>query len=422
MTIYNKLSGVNLYDINNEKLDESYIPIQAETIDEYFDELIKKKINFDENLREKLDSYFEDSACLDIDSFQIKHWVSNRSFGELIDMYVEGEIKKPDMQRSFIWDSVQRSRLIESIIVGLPIPPLFLMEVNTNEYEIIDGYQRLSTLVKFVKGFPWNEDSKQSPKSKLSSKVMKSIRNKSFEELEPEYKRKIKRSTIPLIEFSQIKPDNFSAKYLIFERINTGSVKLNNMQIRKSLATGNFMNSLYKFANSNTDFLKMFSIQSIKKDNNVEAFLRIYVMKKIWEKEYNPESSGIKNILDEYCEKYRNKQIEPSFFQRFNDKISEFKSSFNDFSNFGKKVSKENNEYEYTGQTNIAIVESVLGVAISKYEIKINNEFETKYKDIIHKQFDTDLTKKEDNPFSFSTGKIEYIKKRFDIFNSIIGD
>ncbi len=422
MIIFNKLVGVELYDINNEKIDESYIPIEAETEDEYFDELIKRNIIFDESLREKLESYFEDIYYLDIDSFQIKHWVSNRSFGELIDMYVEGEIKKPDMQRSFIWDSVQRSRLIESIIVGLPIPPLFLMEVNTNEYEIIDGYQRLSTLVKFVKGYPWNEDSKRITKSKLSSKVMKSIKNKSFEELDPEYQRKIKRSTIPLIEFNQIKPDNFSAKYLIFERINTGSVKLNNMQIRKSLATGKFMNSLYEFANMNQIFLNMFSIQAIKKDNNVEAFLRIYVMKKIWENEYIPESSGIKSILDEYCEKHKNEPIEESFFRKFNEKIFEFKSIFNDFTNFGKKVLKENDIYQYTGQINIAIIESVLGIAISKHEIKINNNFEEKYKESISNQFNTDLIKKENNPFSFSTGKIEYIKKRFDIIDSIIGD
>lgn len=65
---------------------------------------------------------------------------------------------------------------------------------------------------------------------------MKELIGKSFDQLEPEYQRIIKRSTIPLIEFRQIGPNDYSSKYLIFERINTGSVKLNSMQIRKSLA------------------------------------------------------------------------------------------------------------------------------------------------------------------------------------------
>ena len=55
--------------------------------------------------------------------FTIKRWVSNRSIGELIDMFDSGEIIKPTMQRNLVWDSIKCSRLIESVLMGLPIPP-----------------------------------------------------------------------------------------------------------------------------------------------------------------------------------------------------------------------------------------------------------------------------------------------------------
>ncbi|EGQ3301483.1 DUF262 domain-containing protein, partial [Staphylococcus pseudintermedius] len=179
-----------------------------------------------------------------LEEFEIKHWVSNRSFGELIEMYEEDEITIPIMQRNFVWDSVKCSRLIESIILGLPIPPLFLIEVDSNKYEVIDGLQRITAISNFVKKRPWNyskdRETTSKGKAKLSKLVDESIAGKSFDQLNENFQRKIKRSTIPLIEFKQLTPDNYNSKYLIFERINTGSQKLNSMQIRKSLASGEF--------------------------------------------------------------------------------------------------------------------------------------------------------------------------------------
>lgn len=220
--------------------------VEANSLDEMFIEL-EKLGNIEEETENKISELFESEVNKEsLTSYNIKHWVSNRSFGELIDMFNCGEIKKPAMQREFIWDAQKSSRLIESIILGLPIPPLFLLEIGNNEYELIDGFQRLTTVTNYVNGEPWNavEEGKKKRKSKLSGKIMEELVGKSFDQLEPEYQRIIKRSTIPLIEFRQIGPNDYSSKYLIFERINTGSVKLNSMQIRKALAYGEFINAL----------------------------------------------------------------------------------------------------------------------------------------------------------------------------------
>ena len=74
------------------------------------------------------------------------------SFGELISLHEEKElIISPDYQRLFRWSDQQQSRLIESILVGLPIPPIFVVENQDGALELVDGLQRISTILRFLK-------------------------------------------------------------------------------------------------------------------------------------------------------------------------------------------------------------------------------------------------------------------------------
>ena len=241
---------VDISDIQTTSINEEF---EISNIEDFYEQIKNRKLMIDSDLNIEdflINLYEEESAKTNfLSEYKIKHWVSNRSFGELIDMFEHNEIIVPHMQRNFVWDSIKCSRLIESIIMGLPIPPLFLLEVEDNKYELIDGFQRLTALSNYVNGRQWNYDKATTPKSipaKLSSSVAPEIANKMFKNLDENYKTKIKRSTIPLIEFRQLDPSNYDSKYLIFERINTGSVKLNPMQIRKSLSYGEFIESLYK--------------------------------------------------------------------------------------------------------------------------------------------------------------------------------
>ena len=213
MDLYILKDDEKIYDINNlDPGDSKYIKEKYYNLDEF----IKKNTDLsfsNEELEQQLETFFESHKKDNQDSlerYDIKHWVSNRSFGELIDMYESGEIIRPDMQRSFVWDSIKCSRLIESIIIGLPIPPFFLLEVGKNRYELIDGFQRLTSLVNYVKGRPWNytpESTGRTIAAKLSGGVSEEVEGKTFDQLSDDYKRIIKRSTIPLIEFRQITPE-----------------------------------------------------------------------------------------------------------------------------------------------------------------------------------------------------------------------
>ncbi|PCF52688.1 DUF262 domain-containing protein [Staphylococcus delphini] len=418
---------VRVSDLNDEDLkyymeidDFSEFQKRCDELDLVIDETTENHV------MELLDSKFEEINGK-LEEFEIKHWVSNRSFGELIEMYEEDEITIPIMQRNFVWDSVQCSRLIESIILGLPIPPLFLIEVDSNKYEVIDGLQRITAISNFVKKRPWNyskdRESTSKGKAKLSKLVDKSIAGKSFDQLNENFQRKIKRSTIPLIEFKQLTPDNYNSKYLIFERINTGSQKLNSMQIRKSLASGDFMIDLYKKCEENDLLNSIFTKTALKKDLHVEAYLRTYVFNKLVNDEFQTRNHGIKNILNDYCENHRKTKVESEFDDKFKKALELL---FNNFDIFIDKPfrrvnkNKDNGMYEYVGNLSVTIMESLLAAIINNIENDINFD---KLKYFYEQELSKYFSKKSllgENPFSTSTGKLDSIRDRFRILNELV--
>lgn len=426
MNIYLQIIDEKIVSVDSERNYENAVKIDCYSVDEFYQK-VEPYGEITEEAEEQIKILFDTE--MDENSlahYQIKHWVSNRSFGELIDMYECGEIRKPDMQREFVWDSGKSSRLIESIILGLPIPPLFLLEVDNNQYELIDGYQRLTTVTNFVKGYPWNNnlEGKRRVVSKLSGNIREDLVGKPFEKLSEEDKRKIKRSTIPLIEFRQIQPDDMNSKYLIFERINTGSEKLNPMQIRKSLAYGKFIADLYNKANSCDELKDLFTISSIKQDKHVEAFLRTYAMIEIVYNKFEFDRTGLNNILNSFCESYRNRNIEEEFMEKMSQALILMKVVFGEMSNMFRRVEKnQDGEFDFAGNMNVSIMEAMLGVCIY-YGKNIDNTDAEKIRDnyfmIMNDVINKAISREKENPFSTSTGTKSAIIKRFSICEKIL--
>lgn len=408
--------------VNTEELEGYDGSINASSVDDFYSQVKNNGLEISDEILEDVEEAFADLDDEEQDvvpeGFRIKHWVSNRSFGELVDMFKHNEIEKPEMQRKFVWTSLKSSRLIESIILGLPIPPLFLLEVDDNRYEIIDGYQRLTTLYNFIEGHPWTglKSDKKNITSRLSRKnVFPEIAGKSFKELPEEYQRKIRRSTISLVEFKQLNPGDFSSKYLIFERINTGSEKLNGMQIRKSLAYGPFMESLYSAASRSENYLLLFTSTQIKKDLHVEAFLRVLAMSDIYYGKFKSSKQGIKNILDEYGEQKKSESISEEVIRKLFSSLDQLLEFFE-----AKKLFRRVNvNRDIEGILNFGILESLLGVMVFG-GYKLPDNFNEKYINHMGQLFDGYLLDESHNPFSTSTGSVSSIKKRFEIFEGIL--
>ena len=139
---------------------------------------------------------------------------------------------KPDYQRRITWDTKKRSRLIESLIVNIPIPPIFLYEYDYDKYEVMDGLQRITAIIAFYK----NE-------YKLTGlEEWAELNGKFYKDLPPRIKDGIDRRQLQVItllkESAQTPERAEKIKRLVFERLNTGGVKLLPQEIRNAIYNG----------------------------------------------------------------------------------------------------------------------------------------------------------------------------------------
>lgn len=105
---------------------------------------------------DQINEELEDSYTND-DIYNINSWGADLSFRELITMYEEDELIKPELQRNYVWEKVEASRFIDSLLLGLPVPSVFLANTHDDRKLIIDGYQRIMTVYDYVKGI-WSKD------------------------------------------------------------------------------------------------------------------------------------------------------------------------------------------------------------------------------------------------------------------------
>ncbi|QUH31142.1 DUF262 domain-containing protein [Vallitalea guaymasensis] len=219
------------------------------------------------------DDYYDND-----DLYNITSWGADLSFRELISMYKEGEMIKPELQRKYVWDKSEASRFIESLLLGLPVPSIFLAKVEKDNKLIIDGYQRIMTVYDFVERGIYSKDSSVFKLSN-SNKINKRWRGKSFKQLEPEEQRRIKSTTIHAIIFEQKTPKNDSSLYQIFERINTSGRTLTAQEIRNCIYQGSFNDLLFRI-NENSKWRELYGGNVDSRMKDIEFILRYIALSK----------------------------------------------------------------------------------------------------------------------------------------------
>ncbi|MBE0470893.1 MAG: DUF262 domain-containing protein [Methyloprofundus sp.] len=162
------------------------------------------------------------------------------SIGEVVSLYVAGEIDiHPEFQRIYRWDTAQKSSLIESILLGIPLPSFFVSQRDDGIWDLVDGLQRLATILSFI-GVYKDEDEKTAEPLKLEkTKYLNGLKDvvwdKKFGEnaLPIEIQRDFKRYKI---DFKIIKKESdHNAKYDLFQRLNTGGTALEGQEVRNCL-------------------------------------------------------------------------------------------------------------------------------------------------------------------------------------------
>ena len=174
---------------------------------------------------------------------------SDRSIYELFRKFQRGDlILDPEFQRRYVWDNKKASLLIESVLLEVPIPVIYLAEEDNGKFTVIDGQQRLRSFFRFL-----NNEFKLRGLSVLSE-----LNGKYFKDLDKEKQRKIEDTTLRVIEIR--KESHPDVKFEIFERLNVGAVKLNDQELRNCIYRGRY-NDLIKELAEDKDFLFLLGLK-----------------------------------------------------------------------------------------------------------------------------------------------------------------
>lgn len=228
----------------------------------------------------------------------------------LVTRIERGDIYVPSFQRSFVWTLTQASRFIESLLLGLPVPGIFLSrEWETNKLLVVDGQQRLRTLQYFYRGI-----FADSGKEFVLRGVQPRFEGMSYRTLSEEDRRRLDDSIIHATIVKQDEPtDDNSSIYYLFERLNTGGTQLQPQEIRACIYHGPFAD-LLQVLNREPAWRAVFGpVNKRMRDQElILRFLALYYASDQYEK-------PMKSFLNRFMGKYR---------KLSQDKIDEFTRVF----------------------------------------------------------------------------------------------
>ncbi|BAT51826.1 hypothetical protein NOS3756_07560 [Nostoc sp. NIES-3756] len=281
----------------------------------------------------------------------------------IIQKYLEGreedenELFIPDYQREMSWDDDRQSKFIESLILGLPIPYIFVADISGSEdlarLEIIDGTQRIRTLTRFIEN-----------QLKLQNlEKLKALNGFTFEDLPLPRQRRFKRTTIKMIILT--KEANEEIRRDVFERINSGSVELNEMEKRRGGKPGKFLDLIEELSKYK-QFLDLcsFTETEINKRDPQEYVLRFFAFLNNYQS-YSDSDRKVHKFLNNYLDQEnQSKSLNIDVMKSEFYAVLEFIKKY--FPNALHIYRKTKNQYEPT--TRIKFESICVGVALALRE------------------------------------------------------
>ena len=260
------------------------------------------ELNREDSYIEKGISEQEEIEEIDIRKCKFATYGGDFIVRQLMDMLDEQEIETPKIQRNYVWTLKIASRFIESILLDLPIPSIFLAKNEDGKFIIIDGLQRLTCLYNYTVTGTIN---KKIFKLSSSKDIHEEWRGKAFSELKKEDQRKIKNKLLHAIIVEQKEPTNFDGLFLIFERINTGGMQLNQQEIRNSIFQCS-MNDLLSELNSNKTWRAMFGQEEPNpRMRDMEMILRFLTLNEIDFLSSATESVNLVSKMNDFMARHR---------------------------------------------------------------------------------------------------------------------
>lgn len=227
---------------------------------------------------------------------------------EIVRMFEARElIIDPSYQRKYRWNDESSSKFIESIFLGLPIPPIFVATNDDFTWEVVDGVQRISTIIWYMTD---NDKSlkKIGKENNLKLKDLKalgSLNGNSYLDLPKSIQLYFSRRALQVISLTD-KSDK-DIRFELFNRINTGSVSLSEQEIRTAVYRGDFIDMIEDLA-GNADMNSMLKLQKKRQNDGTTAE---QVLKFFAYKNYRNNFRGsVRDFLNKYAEKVTNGEVD----------------------------------------------------------------------------------------------------------------
>lgn len=295
----------------------------------------------------------EDEEVTPYHNYEIASYPSDYSLDMICKKVKEKDFQIPDFQRNFVWTIKQSSLLIESFLLGLPVPQAFIYIDHQNNSLVIDGQQRMLTIAFYFEGM-FGEENAQGKRQvfRLTGLDPKSpYNNKRFEELEDAAQKKLKNATLRIVNIQQLSPkEDSTSVFHIFERLNTGGTPLKPQEIRNCVFHGKIVRQLDEL-NKLSSWRKVLGRpRPDKHERDAEMLLRVFAMTL----DHSSYEKPMKEFLNTRMKKSRDDA---------DGALAEFSRHF---SSVIDRVCKELPEkpFHIRGPINLAALDSVVSVLV----------------------------------------------------------
>ncbi|MTI41253.1 DUF262 domain-containing protein [Fulvivirga lutimaris] len=335
----------------------------------------------------------------------------DKSVADLIRMMEDDDIRlNPEYQRNYVWDNKRASLLIESIILNVPIPIVYVSQEEDDTWTVIDGLQRLNSLKRF-----FDRDFKITGLEILSDLNRSDVRS-----LNPKALRILKNGLIRVIMISH--DSHPEIKYDVFMRLNKGSVKLTEQELRNCLYRGS-LNECIKSLAHNEDMLTLLNLsEPHKRMMDCELILRFLALHGNWDMDtwkVDRYKGRMKIFLNEFMQRNQNVdevQIQ-GYSELFNTTIAKVLSVMGE-----KAFRRINAEGEFETSLNRSIMD-VLMVSFARIDADILAAHSDSIRDLLKELIVVDDLFRDSVTIGTSDVKvIEYrLKRWYEELTNVIG-
>lgn len=333
-------------------------------------------------------------------NYDIASYPSDFTLTGIAQMWEDKDIVIPDYQREFVWSINQASLLIDSFLCGLPVPPVFFYIDENNKNLVIDGQQRILSVVFFFEGY-FGKESTQGKRRvfRLSGLDSKSpFYDKRFEDLEEKSQRKLKQAVLRAVNIRQLNPEGESTSaYHIFERLNTGGTPLKPQEIRNCVFRGGF-NKLLKDANKNKNWRIILGKPYLDKhQKDIELLLRVFSLVGSSDDYEKPMKEFLNKAMVKH-DKGDTKKVK-NFFIAFEEVTEAVVSSV------GEKP------FHLRGPLNVSALDSVMSVLIENYKRLDSIDLKKQYTELLNDVDFDEYTKYNTTDSKVVIGRIDKVKE-----------